>query len=157
LSFTSTEEPSQVVRSLGWPKTGGTESVGGGTSGNTSNISGGGGGGGVTGGKSLDGLLFGLWSIEDDRVRLFKLHQDPRRLPSRRLLPPPLDRQVGRANYEFEIEGRLRSTRRGKMLSVLYHHHQPLMSLPLPISIPKICSFFFPQFCRLFLVSLYLT
>ncbi|EFP76624.2 uncharacterized protein PGTG_02085 [Puccinia graminis f. sp. tritici CRL 75-36-700-3] len=144
LSFTSTEEPSQVVRSLGWPKTGGggggggTESVGGGgTSGNMTNMGGGGGGG--TGGKSLDGLLFGLWSIEDDRVRLFKLHQDPRRLPSRRLLPPPLDRHVGRANYEFEIEGRLRSTRRGKMnkldiirLSTLNLNTGERLDIPLP-------------------------
>ncbi|WAR53249.1 hypothetical protein PtB15_2B680 [Puccinia triticina] len=108
MSYTSTDEPGQVVRSLDWPMIGGSST----SSGMQTS-----GGAGPAGGKSLEGMLFGLWTLEEDRVKLFKLHQDPRRLlgSSVRRGPPFTDRPAGRAAYEFEIEAKLLSSRRGKM------------------------------------------
>jgi len=110
VSFTSTDEPRLVVRSLGWGATSSSS-----TSGEPAAAA-----------RPLPGLLFGLWSLDHDRVRLFRLHQDPNHpasfqssspsssssSSSNPLLSHPV---VGRAAYEFEIRAKLSSTRRGKM------------------------------------------
>ncbi|PLW30515.1 hypothetical protein PCANC_24697 [Puccinia coronata f. sp. avenae] len=129
VSFTSTDEPGLVVRSLGW-----RSSTGGARGASTS-------GSAAAETKQLDGVLYGLWTLEEDRVRLFKLHQDPQHL----LLPsndPPFHRTLfGRTNYEFEIQARLLSTRLGKMnkleiirLSTINLNSGEVLEVPLPMS-----------------------
>lgn len=112
VSFTSTEEPRVVVRSLGW-RGGATASS---TTTSTPNPT-------VEQqpARHLTGLLFGLWTLDHDRVRLFRLHQNPlHHTLDQSSSPSPSDplhiaTLLGRATYEFEILAKLSSTRRGKM------------------------------------------
>ena len=72
--------------------------------------------------KSFEVLLFGLWTLEEDRVELFKLHQDPRRLPPvgaaahRVPCPPPIGPSDER-RPSSRSRRKLLSPRPGKMYS----------------------------------------
>lgn len=154
LSLTSTEQPNTVVRGLKWPSKNSSSNTT-----TTTTLASNGLATADSGSKTLDGLLYGFWILKDNFLRVFQLDQDFKRhvLLSEHATNAhdaidnsalryivgvdngPDRPHLGRFSYQFEIDCRVMSTRRGKMnkleisrLSTINLNNGEVLEVPLP-------------------------